>query len=88
MNQLESISQELESLNYSNSDSVNERLQGIKDAFAVLQEHSQDRRRRIQEGIEAQQRLDTIRLEYAKLAAVSHVKFAFLKVVVVQPRFL
>ncbi len=70
--QLESISQELESLNYANSDSVNARLEGIKETLSNLQNLSNDRSARIDAGIEAQQRLDGLRLEYAKLAAVSN----------------
>ena len=70
VNQLESLSQELESLNYSNTDAVQARLQSIKDAFTNLQALANGRRERIQNGIAAQQKLDSIRLEYAKLAAV------------------
>ena len=69
--QLETISQELESLNYYNCTAVNERLQGIRDSFDNLQKLSDGRRERIQDGIAAQQKLDAMRLDFAKRAAVS-----------------
>lgn len=71
VSQLESISQELESLNYYNCEAVNSRLQSIKDSFSNLQKLSDDRRERIQNGIAAQQKLDSMRLDFAKRAAVS-----------------
>ena len=71
VDQLDVISKELESLDYYDSPVVNRRLQNIRDSFANLQVLSDDRKRRIQEGIVAQQNLDAKRLEYAKLAAVS-----------------
>lgn len=69
--QLERIAQELESLNYYNSAAVNQRMQGIKDSFSNLQQLSDNRRERIQNAIAAQQKLDSMRLDYAKRAAVS-----------------
>lgn len=70
VNQLESIAQELESLNYYDCATVNARLQAIRDSFTNLQQLSNNRRERIQEGIAAQQKLDSMRLDYAKRAAV------------------
>lgn len=46
-------------------------LQSIKDNFSSLREQSDDRRQRIQAGIAAQQKLDELRLKFAKQAAVS-----------------
>ncbi len=69
--QLEGISQELESLNYYNCAAVSERLQSIRDTFSNLQKLSDGRRERIQNGIVAQQKLDSMRLDFAKRAAVS-----------------
>ena len=71
VNQLESISQELESLSYYNCAAVQARLQSIKDSFSNLRELADGRRERIQNGIAAQQKLDSMRLNFAKLAAVS-----------------
>ena len=71
VSQLESISQELESLNYYNSSAVKDRLQSIRDSFSNLENLRDDRRERIQQGIAAQQKLDSMRLDYAKRAAVS-----------------
>ena len=71
VNQLEQIAQELESLNYYNCSTVNARLQSIKDSFANLQALSDDRRERIQNAIAAQQKLDSMKLDFAKRAAVS-----------------
>lgn len=69
--QLENISRELEALNYYNCATVNQRLQGIKDSFSNLQQLCDNRRERIQNGIAAQQKLDAMRLDFAKRAAVS-----------------
>ena len=69
--QLERIARELESLNYYNVGAVNQRMQGIKDSFSSLQQLSDNRRERIQNAIVAQQKLDAMRLDYAKRAAVS-----------------
>lgn len=69
--QLEHISQELADLNYYNCAAVNQRLQSIKDSFTSLQQLSDNRRERIQNGIAAQQKLDALRLDFAKRAAVS-----------------
>ena len=71
VSQLESISQELESLNYYNCQAVKDRLQSIRDSFSSLENLRDDRRERIQQGIAAQQKLDAMRLDYAKRAAVS-----------------
>ena len=46
-------------------------LQSIRDSFSSLKELSDDRKDRIQNGIAAQQKLDNLRLEFAKRAAVS-----------------
>lgn len=70
VSQLESISQELESLNYYNCQAVKDRLQSIRDSFSSLENLRDDRRERIQQGIAAQQKLDAMRLDYAKRAAV------------------
>ena len=75
--QLEALSQELESLNYYNSDAVKGRLQSIKDSFGNLQNLSDDRRERIQNGIAAQQKLDSMKLDFAKRAAVSLLLISF-----------
>ena len=47
-------------------------LQSIRETFSSLKGLSDDRRERIQNGIAAQQKLDNLRLEFAKRAAVSH----------------
>lgn len=67
---LESIASELSELNYVNAEGVHQRLQGVKDTFANLQQMSDDRKTRIQNAIAAQQSLDSLRLDYAKKAAV------------------
>ena len=71
INQLASIAKELRELDYFNADNVDARLQGVRDTFANLQQISDDRKARIQAAIEAQQKLDELRLDYAKRAAVS-----------------
>lgn len=53
-------------------------LQSIKDNFSSLREQSDDRRQRIQAGIVAQQKLDELRLKFAKQAAVSTQYLAFM----------
>ena len=70
VNQLEKITQELESLNYYNCPAVNGRLQSIRDSFSHLHDLSDNRKERIQNGIVAQQKIDAMRLDYAKRAAV------------------
>ena len=71
VSQLETISKELESLKYYNCGAVQERLQSIEDAFTNLRTLCGDRRERILAGIAAQQKLDSMRLDFAKQAAVS-----------------
>ena len=68
---LETIAGELRDLHYVNSESVDTRLQGVRDTFTNLKEMSDGRKARIQDAIAAQQNLDSIRLDYAKKAAVS-----------------
>ncbi len=68
---LETIAAELRDLNYVNSENVDARLQGVRDTFTNLKQMSDDRKARIQEAIASQQNLDSIRLDYAKRAAVS-----------------
>ena len=69
--QLQSIAQELKDLKYHNCDSVDTRLQSIRDLFSNLQQLSDDRRERIKAHVETQQMLDNLRLQFAKDAAVS-----------------
>lgn len=69
--QLEGIAQELQALTYYNCAAVNQRMQSIRDAFSNLEQLSDNRRQRIQEGIATQQKLDAMRLDFAKRAAVS-----------------
>ena len=45
--------------------------QTIKDTFSNLRQQSDDRRQRIEAAIEQQQKLDGLRLDFAKQAAVS-----------------
>ncbi len=78
MSHVEGISQELASLNYYKSDDVNTRLQSIKDTFSNLKNLSDDRKERIQNGIAVQQKLDSMRLDFAKKAAVSSNSFDWL----------
>lgn len=66
---LADIAKELTDLNYEGSDAVNNRLQAIRDVFASLEQLSADRSNRIQEALEKQQRIDQLRLEFAKRAA-------------------
>ena len=58
-------------LNYHRVDAVTERKQGIHDRFDQLRDLSAERKARIQAAIEEQQRLDSMRVDYAKRAAVS-----------------
>ena len=67
--QLEGIARELTELNYHKKDDINARMQSIKDNFSSLREQSDHRRERIQAGIVAQQKLDELRLKFAKQAA-------------------
>lgn len=67
--QLETIAQELNDYQYYNSDAVNAKMQSIKDTVAHLQQLADTRKQRIQEAIEIQQNLDTLRLNFAKKSA-------------------
>lgn len=73
IDQLASIAQELNNLKYHNCEGVEARLQSIRDLLSNLQQLSDDRRERIQKHKEAQLKLDSLRLEFAKDAAVSTV---------------
>ncbi|XP_003386482.1 PREDICTED: alpha-actinin-1-like [Amphimedon queenslandica] len=66
---LAAIANELTELNYHDSDSVNKRLEEIRQSFVDLQKLSEDRSTRIQTALEKQQRIDQLRLEFAKRAA-------------------
>ncbi len=46
-------------------------FQTILDSFSKLKQLSDSRKERIQEGIAQQQKLDALRLDFAKKAAVS-----------------
>ena len=71
INQLEALAQELNDYQYYNVDAVNARMQSIKDTAAHLQQLADTRKQRIQEAIDKQQNLDSLRLNFAKKAAVS-----------------
>lgn len=70
VNGLESIATELSELTYHNIDTINARLQSIKDNLDNLKQLSDDRRARIEEAIANQQKLDTLRLEFSTNSAV------------------
>lgn len=67
--QLEGMAKELTDLNYYAADTINARMQSIRDTAANLQQLSDTRRQHIQEAIEKQQKLDELRLNFAKKAA-------------------
>lgn len=69
VNGLESIAAELSELSYHNIDAINGRVQSIKDNLANLKQLSDDRRSRIEEAIANQQKLDSLRLEFATNSA-------------------
>lgn len=71
VNGLETIATELSELSYHNIDAINARVQSIKENLANLKQLSDDRRARIQEAIANQQKLDSLRLEFATNSAVS-----------------
>ncbi|XP_065919404.1 alpha-actinin-1-like [Dysidea avara] len=66
---LSDIARELNELGYQNVDLVNDRLQNITTSFDQLTDLSTDRKVAIQDAIEQQQKLDELRLEFAKRAA-------------------
>ena len=70
LDKLDSIIKELTELNYHRVDAVTERKQGIHDRFDQLRDLSAERKARIQAAIEEQQRLDSMRVDYAKRAAL------------------
>ncbi|XP_065832776.1 alpha-actinin-like [Oscarella lobularis] len=67
--QLMGIAKELNELNYSNADQVNARCQEISDQWTRLGEFSTQRRQTLEEAKTLQERLDELRLDFAKKAA-------------------
>lgn len=70
LSQLQAIATELTELKYYNSDAVNGRLEDLSGKFESLKQLADGRKERIQAAIAQQQKLDGLRLDFAKKAAV------------------
>ena len=71
VHEIGTLANELDELAYVNSEAVNQRYAAIFDTWQSLVALTQDRQAKLEQREQEMQRLDEIRLEYAKQVAVS-----------------